>query len=42
MRTGAFPCYPSMPSGATPLGALSDALSFVHDEDSEAPQLGLL
>jgi hypothetical protein len=40
--TGAFPRYRSMPSGATPMGSLSDPLSFVHDEDSEAPQLALL
>lgn len=40
--TGAFPRYRSTPSGATPMGALPDPLCFVHDEDSDAPRLGLL
>ena len=40
--TGAFPRYRSTPSGATPMGALPDALCFVHDEDTDAPKLGLL
>ena len=40
--TGAFPRYRSTPSGATPLDALPDPLSFVHDEDTDAPGLGLL
>ena len=40
--TGAFPRYRSTSSGATPMGALPDPLSFVHDEDSDAPRLGLL
>jgi len=40
--TGAFPRHRSTPSGATPLGSLPDPLSFVHDEDGDAPHLGLL
>jgi len=40
--TGAFPRYRSTPSGTMPIGALPDPLSFVHDEDTDAPRLGLL
>ena len=40
--TGSFPRHRSTPSGATPIGSLPDALSFVHEEDGDAPHLGLL
>lgn len=40
--TGAFPRRRAMPSGAMPIGSLPDPLSFVHDEDTEAPKVALL
>ena len=40
--TGAFPRHRSTPNGATPMSCLPDPLSFVHDEDGDAPHLGLL
>ena len=40
--TGAFTRFRSGDSGATPIAALPDPLSFVYDEDTEAPRAGLL
>jgi hypothetical protein len=42
MMTGAFARHRPTPSGATPMSELPDPLSFVFDEDSEAPKLALL
>ncbi len=40
--TGAFPGHRSAPNSAITMDSLPDPLSFVQDEDREAPQLGLL
>jgi hypothetical protein len=40
--TGAFARYRAPDGGATLVTTLPDALSFVYDEDTEAPRAGLL